>query len=656
MSSVAWFSDDLTSGLNSCAMSSKYSFSIDRGGTFTDIICICPDGRVKTMKLLSEDPTNYKDAPTEGIRRILQEETGSAVDDNGLISTFRIASIRMGTTVATNALLERKGEKVVLVVNRGFKDILHIGNQARPKIFELNIRKPSNLYEEVIEVDCRMIPVRDDCEMKLPGRIVEISCVSSTKYQVIEELNVAVVRAQLTEVHSRGIKSVAVALAHSYACPEHELQIGEIAKEIGFTTVTLSHEAMPMIRLVPRGFTSCAEAYLTPHVDRYLTSFRSGFQDRLEGIEVMFMQSDGGLTAMDRFRGARAILSGPAGGVIGYSQTGSRDTDLPLIGFDMGGTSTDVSRFDGHYEHSLESTTAGVTIQAPQLDINTVAAGGGSRLFFRSGLYVVGPESAGANPGPSCYKKGGPLTVTDANLVLGRLFPEFFPKIFGPSENEPLDVEATLSEFLRITDTINQYNSEASTAEHLSVQKVAMGFIRVANEAMCRPIRALTQSRGFDTSRHALSCFGGAGGQHACAIAKELGMKTILIHKYSGILSAYGMALADVVHEAQQPCGLIFDESNFEAIAKLLDELSQTCTNQLLVQNFEETEIVLEPYLHLRYNGTDCALMISPDATATADNALEVKYGNFMSSFLSRYQKEFGFILEGRHVVVDDVR
>lgn len=608
------------------------------------------------MKLLSEDPANYKDAPTEGIRRILQEETGSAVDGGGLIAISNIESIRMGTTVATNALLERKGEKVVLVVNRGFKDILHIGNQARPKIFELNIRKPSNLYEEVIEVDCRMIPVRDDCEMKLLGRIVEISCISSTKYLVIGELNVDVVRAQLTEVYNRGIKSVAVALAHSYACPEHEIQIGEIAKGIGFTTVTLSHEAMPMIRLVPRGFTSCAEAYLTPHVDRYLTSFRSGFQDNLKGIEVMFMQSDGGLTAMDRFRGARAILSGPAGGVIGYSQTGSRDTDLPLIGFDMGGTSTDVSRFDGHYEHSLESTTAGVTIQAPQLDVNTVAAGGGSRLFFRSGLYVVGPESAGANPGPSCYKKGGPLTVTDANLVLGRLFPEFFPKIFGPSENEPLDVEATMSEFLRITDTINQYNSEASKAEHLSVQQVAIGFIRVANEAMCRPIRALTQSRGFDTSRHALSCFGGAGGQHACAIAKELGMKTILIHKYSGILSAYGMALADVVHEAQQPCGLVFDNSNFEAITKLLDELSKTCINQLSMQNFEETEIVLEPYLHLRYNGTDCALMISPDTSEAADNVLEIKYGNFMSSFLSRYQKEFGFILDGRHIVVDDVR
>lgn len=300
---------------------------------------------------------------------------------DGLIDISNIGSIRMGTTVATNALLERKGEKVVLVVNDGFKDVLHIGNQARPKIFDLNIRKPSNLYEEVVEVSCRMIPARADCQLENSWRSVD--GISSTKYLVTSELDASAVKVDLQASFDRGIRSVAVALAHSYACPEHELEIGRIAKEIGFTTVTLSHDAMPMIRLVPRGFTSCAEAYLTPHVDRYLRSFRSGFQNNLNGVEVMFMQSDGGLTSMDSFRGARAILSGPAGGVIGYSQTGSRDTSLPLIGFDMGGTSTDVSRFDGHYEHSLESTTAGVTIQAPQLDINTVAAGGGSRLFFR---------------------------------------------------------------------------------------------------------------------------------------------------------------------------------------------------------------------------------------------------------------------------------
>lgn len=344
------------------------------------------------------------------------------------------------------------------------------------------------------------------------------------------------------------------------------------------------------------------------------------------------------------------------GGVIGFSQTGRRDTDLPLIGFDMGGTSTDVARFDGHYEHSLESTTAGVTIQAPQLDINTVAAGGGSRLFFRSGLYVVGPESAGANPGPTCYRKSGPLTVTDANLVLGRLFPEFFPKIFGVSEREALDVEATMREFVKLTESINHYNQDINNAERLSVQQVAMGFIRVANEAMCRPIRALTQSRGFDTTRHALSTFGGAGGQHACAIAKELGMKKILIHKYSGILSAYGMALADVVHEAQEPCGLVFEDKHFVAIRDLMDKLSQSCVDQLRGQGFKDENILLEPYLHLRYNGTDCAIMISPEASKDTSDPLLIKYGDFKSSFVKRYQKEFGFTLEGRIVIVDDVR
>lgn len=605
------------------------------------------------MKLLSEDPANYADAPTEGIRRIIQEETGNALNSAGLIEIAKIASIRMGTTVATNALLERKGEKVVLVVNEGFKDILHIGNQARPKIFDLNIKKPSNLYEEVVEVECRVIPVRDDCEMD-KSAMRAVDGFSDTKFLVLKELNEDEVKKQLAAVFNRGIKSIAVALAHSYVWPDHEKQIGAIAKQIGFTTITLSHEAMPMMRLVPRGFTSAVEAYLTPHVDRYLTSFRSGFEKNLDGVEVMFMQSDGGLTAIDRFRGARAILSGPAGGVIGYSQTGSRDTDQPIIGFDMGGTSTDVSRFDGHYDHTLESTTAGVTIQAAQLDINTVAAGGGSRLFFRSGLYVVGPESAGANPGPACYKKGGPLTVTDANLVLGRLFPEFFPNIFGPTENEPLDVDATFAEFTKITNAINQYNGDKS--EQLTSQQVAMGFIRVANEAMCRPIRALTQSRGFDTSRHALSCFGGAGGQHACAIAKELGMKTILIHKYSGILSAYGMALADVVHEAQKPCGLIFEEKNFAAITSLLDDLSKNCVDHLKVQGFDDASIVLEPYLHLRYNGTDCALMIPPVKAGTSTDPLKSKYGDFQSAFLERYQKEFGFTLEGRFIIVDDVR
>lgn len=467
------------------------------------------------------------------------------------------------------------------------------------------------------------------------------------------------VREALRNVLNRGITSLAIVLAHSYACPDHEIQIGNIAKELGFSHVTLSHEAMPMMRLVNRGYTACAEAYLTPHVERYLASFMSGFKDKLNGVDVLFMQSDGGLTRMKNFRGARAILSGPAGGVVGYGVTGAKETDQPLIGFDMGGTSTDVSRCaDGQYEHVVESTTAGVTIQAPQLDINTVAAGGGSMLFFRSGLFVVGPESAGAHPGPTCYRKGGPLTVTDANLILGRLLPDYFPKIFGPTENEALDIDATRGKFEELRREINKFLIESGQKkEELSLEEVAMGFIRVANEAMCRPIRALTQSRGFDTSKHVLACFGGAGGQHACSIARELGMSRIVVHKFAGILSAYGMALADVVHEAQEPSGIEYSDKNATVLRQRLDALSAQCREQLQAQGFSSEDIVLEPFLHLRYDATDTALMVSPTADANDASAIVVPgYGDFFQAFLQRYRSEFGFVIGGRRIIVDDIR
>lgn len=635
-----------------------FSFAIDRGGTFTDVLCICPDGRVRTLKLLSEDPARYSDAPREGIRRILDEETrGEAVTSDGLVDTRFINWIRMGTTVATNALLERKGEPMALIVNRGFRDLLEIGNQSRPKIFDLNIRRPSNLYASVIEVDCRVVPRQADrgCHLEATGKFPIKTGSSGAEYLELLPVNEDQIRESLQSVYDSGIRSIAVALNHGYNFPDHELTIGRLAKGIGFLNVTLSHEAMPMCRVVARGFTACAEAYLTPHVDRYLSSFKSGFVDELRGVDVLFMQSDGGLTEMGRFRGARAILSGPAGGVVGYAVTGSRSTDQPLIGFDMGGTSTDVSRFAGTYEHVVEATTAGVTIQAPQLDINTVAAGGGSMLFFRAGLFVVGPESAGAHPGPTCYRKGGPLTVTDANLVLGRLLPEYFPHIFGESEKEPLDKDATMEKFKVLHEAINLHLKE-SQQEELSVEEVAMGFIRVANEAMCRPIRALTQARGLDTSLHALSCFGGAGGQHACAIARELGMKQVVVHKYAGILSAYGMALADVVHEAQEPSGITFNRENGKVLVDRFRGLAEKCVQQLKVQGFDKDRIVIESFLHLRYEGTDCALMTAPTACKSPENLLEENFGDFQASFLQRYQSEFGFVLQDRKIIVDDIR
>ncbi|XP_022911129.2 5-oxoprolinase isoform X1 [Onthophagus taurus] len=623
----------------------KFRFAIDRGGTFTDVFARCPDGKIEVLKLLSVDPQHYADAPTEGIRRILEEKTGNALDENGKVNSKLIEWIRMGTTVATNALLERKGETMALVTNAYFKDLLLIGNQARPSIFALEIKRPEVLYKEVVEIDCRVIPtLPGKCQLgNLASKWRVIRGTTGEEFYVTKEIDENEVRDKLIALKNRGINSIAVVLAHSYAVPDQEKKIGEISQELGFKHVSLSYQVMPMIRIVPRGFTACADAYLTPHVKRYVDGFRSGFNDNLENCRVLFMQSDGGLTPMGNFNGARAILSGPAGGVVGYAvTTWQKETDLPIIGFDMGGTSTDVSRFAGTYDHVYESTTAGITIQAPQLDVNTVAAGGGSMLFFRSGLFAVGPESAGADPGPVCYKKNGPLTVTDANLALGRLLPEYFPKIFGPNEDSPLDTNATIDKFKVLTDEINAFLK--SEGKSMSMEEVAMGFIRVANETMCRPIRALTQAKGYDTARHALACFGGAGGQHACAIARSLGMTTVFVHKYAGILSAYGMALADVVHEAQEPCAKIYNDENLSYFDERFKILGEQCKTELKNQGFGNNSIFLEQYLHMRYDGTDCALMcLSTD-------------GDFLKTFLNRYQTEFGFTIQNRNVIIDDIR
>ncbi|XP_053618619.1 5-oxoprolinase isoform X2 [Plodia interpunctella] len=629
-----------------------FQFAIDRGGTFTDVFARCPNGKVRVMKLLSVDPQNYDDAPTEAIRRILQEETGNALDKDGKVNTSLIESIRMGTTVATNALLERKGARVALVINKGFKDLLFIGNQARPHIFELDIKRPSVLYTDVVEVDCRVIPALEDrCQMKKTWP--SVTGTTGEKMLIMKELDADAVREDLLVLRRKGIESIAVVLAHSYTYADHEVMIGKIAVDLGFKQVSLSHTVTSMVRMVPRGFTACADAYLTPHIREYVRGFSSGFSDGLKNANVLFMQSDGGLTPMNLFNGSRAILSGPAGGVVGYAMTSyQKETGLPVIGFDMGGTSTDVSRYAGALEHVHEATTAGVTIQAPQLDINTVAAGGGSMLFFRSGLLVVGPESAGANPGPVCYRKGGPLAVTDANLVLGRLLPEYFPKIFGPKENEPLDKDATIVAFKKMTNEINCFLKQNGGKE-MTMEEVAMGFLNVANEAMCRPIRALTTARGHDASRHALASFGGAGGQHACAVARQLAVSTVLLHKYAGILSAYGMALAHVVHEAQHPCALVYCPKHFDQLDTQLDVLAAVCRDKLRSQGFSDSQIEVEPYLHLRYAGTDCALMVSP---TPGDSKHATAHGDFYNAFVNRYQNEFGFTLAERDVIVDDVR
>ncbi|KAJ2371867.1 hypothetical protein H4S02_009399, partial [Coemansia sp. RSA 2611] len=544
---------------SSCNGKHRVRISVDRGGTFTDCIGVFPveptaadpsEERIVVVKLLSEDPAHYPDAPREGIRRILELATGRLHPRDAPLDTSNIESIRMGTTVATNALLERKGEPCALVVTQGFHDLLKIGNQARPRIFDLAIAKPEVLYQRVVQVDERVTLVgyamdprpapreSHDGDNIVVGR-------SGEHVRVLKTPDWAAVRQQLQQVFESGIRSVAICLMHAYTFAEHEEKIGQIANEIGFTHVTLSSRLSPMVKIVPRAHSATADAYLTPGIRRYVDGFAKEFDAGFSDIRVDFMQSDGGLAPVEHFSGLRAILSGPAAGVVGYSVTSfSPSQPVGVVGFDMGGTSTDVSRFGGELEHVFETTTAGVTIQAPQLDINTVAAGGGSRLFFRNGLMVVGPESAGAYPGPACYRNGGPLCITDANLLLGRLRAEHFPHIFGPNENQPLDADTTRSLFEQMAE---QINSEMRTRHMLSgaaprdktAEEIALGFLQVANETMCRPIRTLTEAKGHDVQKHALACFGGAGGQHACAVAANLGIRRVFVHRLASVLSAY---------------------------------------------------------------------------------------------------------------------
>ncbi|KAJ1657454.1 hypothetical protein IWQ61_003145 [Dispira simplex] len=653
--------------------------SIDRGGTFTDCyatydelpggstaqdisVPLIPRRRSLLIKLLSQDPQNYEDAPREGIRRILQRVTGKDYPRGQPVDTSDIRSLRMGTTVATNALLERRGERCALVITKGFGDLLVIGNQARPKIFQLAIERPGVLYETVVEVNERVtleghtsgsstgvvdpsVDYGPDCVQGLSGEQVRI----------LQPLNPAEVRQQLRSLYKDGFRSIAVCLAHSYTFPDHEKQVGQLAQELGFTQITLSHALMPMIKMVPRGQSACADAYLTPCIHRYVQGFVRGFDEHLlRRVSVQFMQSDGGLVPVENFSGFRAILSGPAAGVVGCALTSYHpDERIPVVGFDMGGTSTDVSRFDGTYQHSYETTTAGITIQAPQLDIHTVAAGGGSRLFFRNGMFVVGPESAGAHPGPACYRKGGPLTVTDANLFLGRLVRQYFPRIFGPQEDLPLDLETSQALFRELTDQINGFRCTQDFASApLTVDQVAYGFIKVANETMSRPIRALTEARGYDSSHHILSCFGGAGGQHACAIARSLGITKVLIHRYSSILSAYGLSLADVVHEVQRPCSLTLTRGGDmpSSLRQNMEDLTAQCRAELQRQGFSEENIQLETLLNLRYQGTDSAIMTAVDRWDAGETSRTIH------SFESNYQREFGFSFPERAIIVDDIR
>ncbi|SCN98280.1 related to 5-oxoprolinase [Fusarium fujikuroi] len=505
----------------------KVVISIDRGGTFTDVHAIIPGRPDIVLKLLSVDPAHYNDAPTEGVPLRLDH----------------VSTIRMGLTVATNALLERKGARSIFLTTRGFRDILQIRDQARPDIFDLSAARPEQLPEVVVEVGERVTPVH---------ALTDANCFPE-----------ATVVQSITGRSSMFLRPLTWLKCGGSCRTPMPKQIAEVAQEIGFS-VTLSPSVQPMIRIVPRSMSATTDAYLTPVIQKYIDSISANFEGGLESqinCRLEFMQSDGGLVDYRRFSGLRAIRSGPAGGVIGYSATSwDPEEKIPIIGFDMGGTSTDVSRFDGNLEHVFDSKIGGIDIQAPQLDINTVAVGGGSILTWNNGLFHVGPESAGAHPGPACYRKGGPLTVTDANLFSGRLLPEQFPHIFGPNEDQPLDRDITAIKFAELTRRINLEQAEQGRS-HFSAKDIAMGFLEVANEAMARPIRNLTQARGLESSSDHLSCFGGAGGQHACAVAASLGISKVVVHKYSSILSSYDLALAAVVKESQVPFSATYTSS-----------------------------------------------------------------------------------------------
>ncbi|KAH9219498.1 Hydantoinase B/oxoprolinase-domain-containing protein [Leptodontidium sp. 2 PMI_412] len=621
--------------------------SIDRGGTFTDCVARVPGKDDIVIKILSVDPRNYADAPSEAIRQVLEQYHRKSIPRGSKLDLSGIEWIRMGTTVATNALLERKGERTALLITEGFKDLLHIGNQSRPHMFDMAISKPDVLYSKVVEVSERV--VLEQCtesgrlkqSLTSPAPVSTAVGITGEVVHIVKPLDVEQVRRDLQGLAQEGFKALAVCLMHSYTFTDHETQILGLAREAGFEHVSLSSQVSQRTKIVPRGNSATVDAYLTPAIQRYLDTFTSNFED-LEGSQtkIEFMQSDGGLVPHKKLSGLKSILSGPAGGVVGYAETSyDRKNPVPVIGFDMGGTSTDVSRYNGALEHIFEMTTAGVVVQSPQLDINTIAAGGGSILTWKNGLLTVGPESASSHPGPACYRKGGPLTVTDANLFLGRLVPQFFPSIFGPNEDEPLDREATAKKFHEITELINN-----ETGRSLSAEEIAEGFLKVANASMCGPIRTLTEGRGHDTSKHDLSCFGGAGGQHACSIAENLRIKRVLVHKYSSILSAYGIGLADVVHEEQLPCAKAFDTSTSSLFTADLDALEDKARESLLESGFRGTTDC-QRFLSMRYDGSDTSIM------TLADSETDIR-----KSFVESHHREFGFTPKDRPIIVDELR
>ncbi|PWN18021.1 hypothetical protein BCV69DRAFT_285620 [Microstroma glucosiphilum] len=620
-------------------MAKGITIALDRGGTFCDTYAQIP-GRSHPLvfKILSVDPSAYPDAPTEAIRRVLSVARGKEIPRGHKIDLDGVEAIRMGTTVATNALLERKGEAVAFMVTKGFKDLLLIGDQSRPDLFDLSVNRPQPLPSITVEVNERVSIAN---EYQTPGLAV-IQCSGTDRIQVEKPLDEQAVEAQLRQLRVQGFRSLAVSLLHSYIWPEHEEKIGEIATKVGFLHVSLSSRVSQMVKVVSRSHSAAVDAYLTPELQRNLSNLLQNFTNVRPGI-FQFMESGGGLVAAENFSGLRAILSGPAGGVCGYAATCyDKEDPRPVVGFDMGGTSTDVSRYDGTLEHILETKTAGVIIQSPQLDINTVAAGGGSCLKWQNGLFAVGPESAGAHPGPCCYRKGGPLTVTDANLLLGRIVPEAFPKVFGKNESEGLDVNAVHLHFTELADEISRQTGRIWKAE-----EIAEGFLNVANENMSQPVRALTEAKGHSLGDHNLAVFGGAGGQQACWISRCLDIETVILHRHSSILSAYGIAVADVVQDSVETFHAVYDDDHLGSVQDKVADLEARVLSQLTSGAQPFSSIDTEVYLNLRYEGTDTSLMVKQS---------EKDSWAFLAAFEEHHRREFGFVLQGRRLFVEEVR
>jgi 5-oxoprolinase (ATP-hydrolysing) len=585
----------------------RWHFWIDRGGTFTDIVARRPDGALVTRKLLSDNPRHYDDAALAGIRDLLGVAPGEP------LPAAAIAAVKMGTTLATNALLERKGEPTALFVTRGFRDQLRIGYQNRPRIFDRRIVLPEPLYCAVYEVEERV----------------------TARGEVLRPLQEAMLERDLAEALRRGCRAAAIVLMHGYRYPEHERRAAALARAAGFERVSASHEVVPLMKLVSRGDTTVADAYLSPLLRRYVDRVAR----ELPGTRLMFMQSNGGLTSAERFQGKDSVLSGPAGGVVGVVRTAAAAGYGHIIGFDMGGTSTDVSHCEGPFERTFDNVVGGVRLRAPMMAVHTVAAGGGSILHFDGARYRVGPDSAGAQPGPACYRNGGPLTVTDANVLLGKIQPEFFPRSFGAEGNAPLDAAVVREKFTELAERI-----KASTGRDCLPEDVAEGFVRVAVDNMANAIKKISIERGHDITSCTLCCFGGAAGQHACLVADALAIPRVFIHPYAGVLSAYGMGLADITAMREQSVELRLEPASVPQLEAVRARLAEAAAEALAAQGVPRSDIAVHACAHLRYEGTD--------------TAIPVDFGpprEMLDAFEAAYRGRFSFLMPERALIVEAV-